>query len=134
MLESTSIIPSRLRLAAQIARYASVLLLLVMFVGTHLPTGFEPGFALSDKVVHAAAFMSLTLLLLLSWELSVGLLQPQHYFAVWLFCTLYGAFDEITQIPVGRSCDGLDWLADIAGILTGLILYRLVRLIFSRWL
>lgn len=134
MPESTSIIPSRLRLAAQFARYATVLLLLAMFVGTHLPSRFTPGITYSDKVIHAMAFMSLTLCLLTSWELSAGILQPQHYFAVWLFCTLYGAFDEITQIPVGRSCDGLDWLADIGGILVGLILYRLVRPILSRWL
>ncbi len=133
MPESTSIIPSRLRLAALVARYASVLLLLAMFIGTHIPAEIVPGFSYSDKLLHASAFMSLTLSLLISWELSVGVLQPQHYFAVWLFCTLYGAFDEITQIPVGRSCDGLDWLADIGGILVGLILYRLVRPLFSRW-
>ena len=134
MPESTNIIPSRLRLAAQIARYASVLLLLAMFLGTHLPASYSPGVSLSDKVIHAVAYMSLTLSLLISWELSTGVLQPQHYFAVWLFCTLYGAFDEITQIPVGRTCDGLDWLADIGGILVGLVLYRLVRPLLSRWI
>jgi VanZ family protein len=134
MPESTSIIPSRLRLAALVARYASVLLLLAMFIGTHMPGRIAPGFSISDKLIHASAFMSLTLSLLISWELSAGVLQPQHYFAVWLFCTLYGVFDEITQIPVGRSCDGLDWLADIGGILVGLILYRLVRPLFSRWI
>lgn len=134
MPELTSIIPSRLRLVAQFARYATVLLLLAMFVGTHLPASLSPGFSYSDKVIHASAFMSLTLSLLISWELSAGVLRPQHYFAVWLFCTLYGAFDEITQIPVGRVCDGLDWLADIAGILAGLILYRLFRPLLSRWI
>jgi len=134
MPESTNIIPIRLRLAAQVARYASVLLLLAMFLGTHIPASNAPGISLSDKVIHAVAFMSLTLSLLISWELSSGVLQPQHYFAVWLFCTLYGAFDEVTQIPVGRSCDGLDWLADIGGILVGLVLYRLIRPLLSRWI
>ena len=131
MPESTSIIPSRLRLAAQIARYATALLLLAMFVGTHMPSSFSPTISHSDKVLHALAFLSLTLSLLISWELSTGVLQPQHYFAVWLFCTLYGAFDEITQIPVGRSCDGLDWLADLGGILVGLVLYRILRPLLS---
>lgn len=132
MPESTSIIPSRLRLAAQIARYATALLLLAMFVGTHIPSNFSPEITYSDKVIHALAFMSLTLSLLITWELSAGVLRPQHYFAVWLFCTLYGAFDEITQIPVGRVCDGLDWLADLVGILVGLVLYRLLRPLLSR--
>jgi VanZ family protein len=59
-------------------------------------------------------------------------LRPQHYFTVWLVCTLYGAFDEISQTPFGRSCDGLDWLADIVGIIAGLTLYRLVRPLVSR--
>ena len=131
MPASTSIIPSRRRLAAQFARYATGLLLLAMFVGTHVPGSFSSGITYSDKVLHALAFLSLTLLLLLSWELSAGVLQPQHYFAVWLFCTLYGAFDEITQIPVGRTCDGLDWLADLVGILVGLVLYRLLRPLLS---
>ena len=132
MPESTSISPSRRRLAAQFARYATGLLLLAMFVGTHMPASFSPAVSYSDKVIHALAFLSLTLSLLISWELSAGVLRPQHYFAVWLFCTLYGAFDEITQIPVGRTCDGLDWLADLGGILTGLVLYRLLRPLLSR--
>jgi VanZ family protein len=133
MPESTSIIASRLRLAALVARYASLLLLLAMFIGTHLPSSISLGISVSDKLIHATAFMSLTLMLLISWELSTGVLQPQHYFAVWLFCTLYGAFDEITQTPFGRTCDGLDWLADIAGILVGLTLYRFARPLVSRW-
>jgi VanZ family protein len=105
-----------------------------MFIGTHMPGHVSPGFAFSDKLIHVLAFMTLTMLLLASWELSAGILQPQHYFVVWLFCTLYGAFDEITQIPVGRVCDGLDWLADVGGILVGLILYRLLRPLWYRWL
>jgi VanZ family protein len=133
MPPSTGITPTRLRLAAQFARYASLLLLLAMFIGTHLPANASPGFTISDKLIHATAFMSLTISLLISWELSTGFLQPQHYFAVWLSCTLYGAFDEISQTPFGRTCDGLDWLADIGGIVAGLTLYRLVRPLASRW-
>ena len=113
MPASTSIIPSRRRLAAQFARYATGLLLLAMFVGTHVPGSISLAVTYSDKVIHALAFLSLTLSLLISWELSAGVLRPQHYFFGWLFWTLYGAFDEITQIPVGRTCDGLDCLADL---------------------
>jgi VanZ family protein len=110
-----------------------LLLLLAMFIGTHMPGNITLGITLGDKLIHAIAYMTLTISLLLSWELSSGALRPQHYFAVWLFCTLYGAFDEITQTPFGRSCDGLDWLADIVGIIVGLTLYRLVRPLVLRW-
>jgi VanZ family protein len=134
MPETTNVMSPRLRVAAQIARYATAILLLAMFIGTHLPANLSPGFTVSDKLIHFLAFMILTMCLLTSWELSTGILQPQHYFAVWLFCTLYGAVDEITQIPVGRVCDGLDWLADVGGILVGLILYRLLRPWWYRWL
>jgi VanZ family protein len=132
MTDSTNMSSSRLRVAALVARCATILLLVAMFIATHIPTRTAPGFTLSDKVLHFLAFMMLTVLLLTSWELSAGFLQPKHYFAVWLFCTLYGAVDEITQIPVGRSCDGLDWLADIGGILTGLIIYRFLHLLWVR--
>ena len=134
MSEVSSATISRLRLAAQIARCTTVVLLLTMFVGTHIPANLTPVAAASDTLLHVAAYMALTISILASWELSAGLLQPQHYFVVWLVCTLYGAFDEITQIPVGRVCDGLDWLADIAGILIGLVLYRLFSPLLYRLL
>ena len=117
--------------AAMIARYGTGLLLLAMFAGTHLPLSVPHG-ASSDKVLHALAYMTLTVSLLASWELSTGILRPTHYFLVWLFGTIYGAFDELTQIPVGRTCDGLDWLADICGIVVGLTLFRILRPVLYR--
>lgn len=118
----------RLRRMALVARWFTGLLLLAMFLGTHLPVpaSMAQGVAGNDHVLHFAAYMALTICLLASWELSTGILQPQHYFSVWLFGTLYGAFDEITQIPVGRVCDGMDWLADVVGIVAGLTIYRMV--------
>jgi len=127
MPESTGTDLPQLRRAARFARYATVVLLLGMFIGTHIPANTGPHFTHTDKLAHFSAFMALSCSLLVSWELSIGVLRPQHYFAVWLFGTVYGAFDEITQIPVGRVCDGMDWLADIAGILAGLALYRIFR-------
>lgn len=123
-----------MRIAALVAKCITLGLLVAMFIGTHLPAHVSPGWSFSDKVIHFFAFMTLTICLLASWELSTGVLQPQHYFAVWLFGTLYGVFDEITQIPVGRVCDGMDWLADVAGIVIGLIIYRLLRPLWWRWL
>ncbi len=132
MPESTGTDLPQLRRAARFARYATVILLLGMFIGTHIPADVGPHVVHTDKLAHTLAFMALTCSLLTSWELSTGVLRPQHYFAVWLFGTLYGAFDEITQTPVGRVCDLMDWLADIGGILIGLVLYQILRPVFFR--
>lgn len=126
---------SRLRRAASLARIAMVLLLLIMFIGTHVPIALSVhGPSSADKVVHLTAYLALTIVALASWELSIGELRPHHYFTVWLCGTVYGAFDEITQIPVGRTCDGLDWLADIVGIVIGLTIFRLSRPLMYRFL
>ena len=123
----------RLRRAARVARYGTVLLLMAMFVGTHIPSQGLASFSVSDKVLHLSAYMALTISVLTSWEFSTGMLRPTHYFTVWLLGTIYGAFDEITQIPVGRSCDEMDWLADILGIVIGLTLFRILRPLLYRW-
>jgi len=134
MPDSTSIGSSRLRPAAALfARIATVSLLLFMFWLTHMPIAVKAGFTLQDKVFHFTAFMTLTYLLLFSWEFSIGILQPKHYFAVFLFCTLYGAIDELTQTPFGRVCDFWDWLADVVGTLVGLALYLLLRPLVARF-
>ena len=126
--DPTSTVPSWLRPAAASLRIASLLWLLVMFVATHWPLpNIQISITYYDKIVHAVAYATLAIFLLSSWELSAGWLRPQHYFAVWLFCVLYGAFDEISQTPFGRTCDGLDWVADVGGTVLGLILYRLMR-------
>jgi len=105
-----------------------------MFIGTHVPLSGAPGFSNHDKLLHVSAYMMLTVSLLASWELTAGMLQPQHYFVVWLFGTVYGAFDELTQIPVGRVCDGMDWLADITGIVIGLVVFRITRPLMYRFI
>lgn len=86
----------------------------------------------SDKLIHLVGYMLLTISALASLELSIGELRPQHYFMVWLLGTVYGAIDEVTQIPVGRTCDGLDWLADIVGIVIGLSIFRVARPLLYR--
>jgi VanZ family protein len=105
----------------------------MLVIGTHLPgTVHDPVAAVSDKWVHFAAYAALTVLVLAGWELTIGVLQPKHYFAVWLVGTLYGAFDEITQIPVSRTCDVHDWVSDVLGLVCGLLVYRVGRALFVR--
>ena len=126
--------PTRTRKLATVARYLTLLLLLGLFVGTHIPSSAIPQpIAIADKVAHCLAYMALAFSVLVSWDLAIGQLRPQHFFIVWLVGTIYGAFDELTQIPVGRHCDPLDWMCDILGLVIGLTLFRLLRPLLS-WL
>ncbi len=146
---------ARIGLAALLVRVLSIGVILGMFFGTHLPYVGPQGISHMDKMLHFSAYLLLTTCLLTSWELTrlhyrlaksqhnksphnksqhkLGVLQPLHYFVVWLVVILYGLFDELTQIPFGRTCDGLDWLADVAGAATGLILFQAVRFLVFRF-
>jgi VanZ family protein len=118
--------PQYRRLAAR-ARTLALVYFGLLFLGTHLPLPSQDSASFSDKWLHFGGYAVLTICVLAGWELTIGVLQPKHYFAVWLAGTLYGAIDEITQIPVSRTCDVNDWAADVLGIISGLLIYRLVR-------
>jgi VanZ family protein len=111
----------------------TVAFLLAMFVGTHIPVQAEALMANADKMLHFWAYFSLAMFLLISGELTLGPLKPIHFFSVWLACTLYGAMDEITQIPVGRNCDIADWVYDVMGVIGALTLFRVVRPLLGRF-
>ncbi len=120
---------------ARVARYGTVGLLLCSFIATHYPADQLPHeVAQADKLLHFVAYLSLAYAALVSWDLAIGPLRPAHYFTVWLVGTLYGAFDEITQIPVGRHGDIHDWLYDVMGVVFALILFRVTRPALSRLL
>jgi VanZ family protein len=84
-------------------------------------------FETSDKLYHFGGYAVLAFLVLCGWELTLGRLEPKHFFAVWLAGTCYGIVDELLQQPVGRTCDANDWLADELGVLCGLGFYLIVR-------
>jgi VanZ family protein len=136
MLESLTTNLTRRKRLATIARWGTLLLLLAMFMGTHLPLADHEIISLAspaDKILHVLGYMILAISVLASWELTIGLLQPPHYFTVWLLGMLYSAFDEVSQIPVGRTCDALDWFSDILGIVLGLIFFRFASPLLYRF-
>ena len=118
---------SRIKRTALRARTLAVAYLIILFVATHVPTVGAGGPSFSDKWAHFSAYLLLGVLVLAGWELTIGKLQPRHYFAVWLAGVVYGAFDEWTQIPVGRTCDMSDWGADVVGVTLGIIVYQMLR-------
>ncbi len=99
---------------------------LMLFVATHLPTVPMPHTANSDKYIHFLAFAGLAFLL--AWSIPT---VPKHR---WLNVVLalavaiiYGAIDEISQTPVGRTADVMDWVADSAGAVFGIVCYVIMR-------
>ena len=118
---------ARVRRAAARARLVAVAAVAVLITATHIPSTSVPRLTFGDKVYHFGAYAGLSVILLAAWELSRGRLAARHYFGFWLAATLFAAADELTQIPVGRSCDVDDWAADVLGVVAGVLLFRLVR-------
>ena len=91
----------------------------LMFVGTHVPKVPDALEQVSDKTLHFLAYCGLSVLLVIdaaarrrvTGRLLIG-------FAA--LCAVYGIADELLQIPVGRSADVRDWLADMRGVATGM--------------
>lgn len=87
-----------------------------LFAGTHWPKlpGIDvPG---RDKTLHAVAFAVLTGLLLsvLARQSRLARGWPIALAAV-AIVAFYAALDEWTQPYAGRTCDLLDWAADMVG-------------------
>src|SRR5437588_1018477 len=106
---------SRLRTPVQFVLAGYLIMLLI---GTHLPPNsrFLPS-ALNniDKLCHFSAYAVFAVLLASTWQLAAGALSVRQLFWTWLAVTVFGALDELTQIPVGRDCDFWDWTADATG-------------------
>jgi VanZ family protein len=99
---------------------------LALFAGTHWPKlpGIDvPG---RDKTLHAVAFAILTGLLLIvltrrAWLARGG---PIALAAV-AIVAVYAAVDERTQPYAGRTCNFLDWVADLVGAVSVALGYLL---------
>jgi len=103
-----------------------------IFVLTHIPMPrtILKNIHTSDKTLHYLAY--LVLVFLLWFAISFDKKVNWRKAAVWwiLFVVVwYGVFDEWLQSYVGRNADVMDFLANLAGALTGLILLS----IFPFW-
>lgn len=95
---------------------ALVLYWLLCVTATHVPVphGAE-SLMLADKLAHCVMYCGLALLFGLRFN--PGILAA-------LILATYGVADELTQPYFGRSAELLDWVADLTGIITGLLLSR----------
>jgi VanZ family protein len=119
---------SGLPLSWRLALLAGLLVYwLALFVGTHLPgnPNFRPTESLPhiDKVVHAAAFAGLAVLVLLGLS---GWIRPSAALGLGVLVALgiYAGLDEFTQGFVRfRQPDVRDWVADMIGVLVGMAVF-----------
>ncbi len=106
---------------------------ILLIISTHLPISKPLGTNDQiDKLAHTTAFAGLAFLLASAWQLAVGQLNLRHLVLVWFVVVAYGAIDEWTQIPVGRTCSIWDWYADAVGAVLGLMLFAGVRQFLQR--
>ena len=99
-----------------------------LYVLTHIPVVIPVHVPVTDKTAHVVAYASLAIALFVSLQLSRRKPAAQTAMLVLTILLVYGAVDELTQIPVGRSCEMLDWYADAAGAaLACVVMTLLVR-------
>lgn len=95
-----------------------VVIWLILATITHVPVPQSvQEIRISDKLVHLVAYFPLGLLLP-SCRFR-GLHRRWTCLAV---IAIYGVLDELLQIPVGRTASVFDWLADLVGASSGLLL------------
>jgi VanZ family protein len=98
-----------------------------LFVAMHVRLSPPPvGVPNADKLVHFAGYGGLGLLFSL-WRAVRHPWTWQRAAAVLGSIAAYGVVDELLQIPVGRDCDPLDWLADITGALGGILVFSAIE-------
>jgi VanZ family protein len=105
-----------------------LLLMLVVIVAwlSFAPASGQQTFDHADKLAHAAAFFALGAAAALSWSHSRRVTQRAA-----LALLAYGALIEAVQSMLpSRSADGLDFLADAAGVALGLWVVHALRV---RW-
>ena len=99
---------------------------LVEVVATHVPAPRAPHFHVSDKALHAIAYFLLGGLFWLTLR-AYGMRRWRRTIYVLATLAVYAALDELTQeLVTGRHAAVGDWLADMAGLVTVVMLTELV--------
>ena len=105
---------------------------LLLFIGTHIPTKSMPKIDDLDKLIHASAYAGLAFLLV--WAIPPRLYRgARRYLLAAILAVVYGVFDEVSQMLVGRTADVMDWLYDCLGVCIGLFLFFVVRQAWCHW-
>jgi VanZ family protein len=114
---------------------ASIVLIgywLIMFAGTHWPhVNLEHFPQNTDKLLHFTGYAGFGFLIAV-WISTKREMRARDFAAVFGVIFVYAIVDEVTQIPVGRTCDFFDALADWCGGLSGLGVFLVLRAALRR--
>ena len=98
----------------------------IIFILAHIPIPqLVRKAGVSDKIIHFVAYLVLVFLLwfAISPDRKVNWRRASAWWIL-LVTVFYGVIDELLQgVIASRSCDAMDFLADLVGVLTGLILF-----------
>ena len=88
---------------------------LLIFTATHLPLSSSAGDSpVPDKLIHFVMYAGLGFLLPF-WSDRRRHRTLAGYLVLFTIIALYAVADELLQIPVGRTAEWLDGVADLAG-------------------
>lgn len=102
---------------------------IILFTLTTLPAQSVPSVGVSDKIEHLLAYLVLSILLYLTllFQKKSVLLKNYAMLFTSLIVFAYGVLDEVHQLMIpGRSCELLDFLADILGGIIGIIIIKIL--------
>lgn len=107
---------------------------ILLFTLTTLPTQSLPAVGVNDKLEHTLAYFGLSFLLyltLLFQKKSVMLKKYAMLFTI-LIVLFYGVLDEVHQLLIpGRSCELLDFLADMLGGVLGIVVIKILIYVYK---
>ncbi|HMU41737.1 MAG TPA: VanZ family protein [Ignavibacteriaceae bacterium] len=102
---------------------------IILLSATSIPADSVPTTGVSDKIEHFLAYFILSILLAstLFFQNKFTILKKYYLLSTLIIASVYGAIDELHQLLVpGRSCELLDWLSDIGGVMLGIIFVRTI--------
>jgi len=98
---------------------------LLITVGMTIPAEKIIKYSINDKLEHMISQFILAIFVLFfnAFQEKFKIIRKHPFIFVFVFLALYGAVSELIQLFIpDRFCDIYDWLADIIGILTAVIL------------
>ena len=93
-----------------------ILALLILFLSLKPLSEVDTKLLVSDKLLHLFAYCLMVL--------PVSLERIFPHFSVFLFSLAYGGCIELIQLFTGREADIMDFFANAAGIVSGILVAR----------
>lgn len=107
---------------------------ILLFTLTSLPSQSVPSVGVNDKLEHSLAYFGLSFLLyltLLFQKKSDFLIKYAAIFTI-LIIVIYAVLDEVHQLLIpGRSCEMLDFLADMLGGIVGILILKILIRVYK---